>query len=46
MTVYIHDILSGGVSGDLAEKAADKWSNIFKLMTLENVRFIPGIEVK
>ena len=45
VTLYVDDMLIGGVSNDSIEKVADELSSHFKLKTLGLVRFILGIEV-
>ena len=45
VTVYVDDMLIGGVSETSIRKVADELSNHFQLKTLGNVRYILGLEV-
>ena len=46
VTLYVDDMLIGGVSVDSIKQVADELSSQYRLKTLEKVQFIFGIEVE
>ena len=46
VTLYVDDMVLGGISATLTDKVADELAIHFKLKTLGHVRFILGIEVE